>query len=137
LRALARRVAESNTVGLLPWQTEDLRVKLRQRPRRSLIVFVLDASDSMGVHERMAAAKGAVLALLTSAYQRRDRVALVVFRDASAELLLPPTGAVAIDTLPRRSGAAPMRRIAEQLGARYHHVNHLRPSAIVRALKET
>ena len=41
---------------------------------------------------------------------------------------------IAIDALPRWSRAAPMIRIADQLGARYHHVDHLRPSAIVQAL---
>jgi magnesium chelatase subunit D len=163
----------------------------------------------------MAAAKGAILALLTPAYQRRDRIALVVFRDAGAQLLLPPTGsvalarwqlrrlptggatplaegllrawklvraerrkdphlvanlvlisdgdanvslgrtrdcetelvqlasriqddgidAVAIDTLPRGSGTAPMCRIADRLGARYYHIDHLRASAIVRTVE--
>lgn len=67
--------------------------KVFQQRQKALVVLVLDASESMGEGslERMKAAKGAALALLTSAYQSRDQVALVVFRDQHAEVLLRPT----------------------------------------------
>lgn len=42
----------------------------------------------------MAATKGAILSLLTDAYQRRDRVGLIVFQKNSATLVLPPTNSV-------------------------------------------
>ena len=42
----------------------------------------------------MSAVKGAVLSLLLDAYQRRDKVGLVTFRGAGAELALPPTSSV-------------------------------------------
>ncbi|NUQ32837.1 MAG: VWA domain-containing protein, partial [Dermatophilaceae bacterium] len=40
------------------------------------------------------AVKSAVLSLLLDAYQRRDKVGLVTFRGATADLTLPPTGSV-------------------------------------------
>ena len=72
----------------------DLREKVRETRTGSLILFVVDASGSMGAQRRMVAVKGAILSLLLDAYQRRDRVGLVCFRGAGAELLLPPTGSV-------------------------------------------
>jgi magnesium chelatase subunit D len=48
----------------------------------------------MAARQRMSAVKGAVLSLLLDAYQRRDKVGLVTFRGAAAELALPPTSSV-------------------------------------------
>ena len=74
-----------------PW---DVREKVRETRTGSLILFVVDASGSMGAQRRMVAVKGAVLSLLLDAYQRRDRVALISFRGTQADLLLPPTNSV-------------------------------------------
>ncbi len=73
---------------------EDLRQADREGREGNLVLFVVDASGSMGSRSRMAAVKGAVLSLLTDAYQRRDKVGLVTFRGAGAELALPPTWSV-------------------------------------------
>ena len=54
-----------------PW---DVREKVRETKTGSLILFVVDASGSMGAQRRMVAVKGAILSLLLDAYQRRDRV---------------------------------------------------------------
>lgn len=48
----------------------------------------------MAVAERMEATKGAIMSLLTDAYQRRDRVGLVVFNKNEANMVLPPTSSV-------------------------------------------
>jgi magnesium chelatase subunit D len=58
------------------------------------VLFLVDASWSMAVSERMSATKGAILSLLTDAYQRRDRVGLIVFQKDRASLVLPPTNSV-------------------------------------------
>lgn len=58
------------------------------------MLFVVDASWSMAVAERMSATKGAILSLLTDAYQHRDRVGLVVFQKNRAQIILPPTNSV-------------------------------------------
>ncbi|QRN82713.1 VWA domain-containing protein [Chloroflexota bacterium] len=73
---------------------EDYQKKVRVRRASNLILFLVDASWSMAVAERMAATKGAILSLLTDAYQRRDRVGLIVFQKDRATLVLPPTNSV-------------------------------------------
>lgn len=73
---------------------QDLQRKVRVKLTANLVMFVVDASWSMAVAERMAATKGAIMSLLTDAYQRRDRVGLVVFQKDRANLILPPTNSV-------------------------------------------
>jgi len=75
-------------------EPSEVREKVRERKTGNTILFVVDASGSMGAQQRMTAVKGAILSLLIDAYQKRDRVGLVVFRGAGAELLLPPTSSV-------------------------------------------
>ncbi|MGE5221931.1 MAG: vWA domain-containing protein [Omnitrophica WOR_2 bacterium] len=72
----------------------DFQRKVRMKKTANLVLFVVDASWSMAVAERMSATKGAILSLLTDAYQRRDRVGLVVFQKDRATLVLPPTNSV-------------------------------------------
>ena len=75
-------------------RSSDFQRKVRVKKAANLVLFVVDASWSMAVAERMAATKGAILSLLTDAYQRRDRVGLVVFQKDRATLVLPPTNSV-------------------------------------------
>ena len=72
----------------------DLHQQIRVGKSANLILFVVDASGSMAAQSRMEAVKGAVLALLTDAYQRRDEVAVIAFRGTSAQVLLAPTRSV-------------------------------------------
>ncbi|PKN88587.1 MAG: hypothetical protein CVU46_00620 [Chloroflexi bacterium HGW-Chloroflexi-8] len=75
-------------------QPQDYMRKIRVRRTANLILFVVDASWSMAVAERMTAAKGAILSLLNDAYQRRDRVGMIVFQKDRATLVLSPTNSV-------------------------------------------
>lgn len=72
----------------------DFRKKIREKKIGNLVLFVVDASGSMGARQRMVASKGAVLSMLMDAYQKRDRVGLIAFKGESAELLLPPTSSI-------------------------------------------
>ena len=86
-----RNREEDMAISIKP---SDIRAKKRIRKIGNTIVFVVDSSGSMGVSQRMKETKAAILSLLVDAYQKRDKVALVVFKQNKAELLLPPTSSV-------------------------------------------
>ncbi len=89
----SRRMEQRKKVAFAV-QSMDYQRKVRVRRAANLVLFLVDASWSMAVAERMAATKGAILSLLTDAYQRRDRVGLIVFQKDRATLVLPPTNSV-------------------------------------------
>lgn len=92
VRAAVRRAAATgDPLAVTP---ADLHRKERVGRAGTLILFVVDASGSMGARRRMEAVKGATLSLLLDAYRQRDRVGVVAFRGTRADLLLPPTDSV-------------------------------------------
>jgi magnesium chelatase subunit D len=96
LRAAAphqvRREAENGlTVAI---REEDIREKIRESRTGNFLLFIVDASGSMGAKGRMVASKGAIMSLLKDAYQKRDRVAMVSFRKHEAVVNLPPTSSI-------------------------------------------
>jgi magnesium chelatase subunit D len=75
-------------------RAEDFHIRrFKEQPRR-IAIFAVDASGSSAVN-RLAEAKGAILLLLADCYVQRDEVALIAFRGFGADLLLPPTHALA------------------------------------------
>jgi magnesium chelatase subunit D len=89
----------------LELRPQDLRFALREGREGNLVLFCVDASGSMGARARMREVKSAVLSLLLDAYQRRDKVGLVTFRAAEADLALPPT--ISVDAAASRLEAMP------------------------------
>ncbi|MGC4768316.1 magnesium chelatase subunit D family protein [Micromonospora sp. DT44] len=92
--AAPHQAARGRLTGPLRLRPEDLREAVREGREGNLVLFVVDASGSMGAQQRMVTVKDAVLALLTDAYQRRDKVAVIAFRGTGARTLLPATSSV-------------------------------------------
>lgn len=82
--------------GRLRPSPADVRRAVREGREGNLVIFVVDASGSMAARDRMSAVGGATLSLLRDAYQRRDKVAVITFRQQDATVLLPPTSSVYI-----------------------------------------
>jgi magnesium chelatase subunit D len=93
LLAAATRQAGPGAVRPVP---DDVRRAVREGREGNLVIFVVDASGSMAARDRMSAVSGATLSLLRDAYQRRDKVAVITFRQQDAQVLLPPTSSVHI-----------------------------------------
>jgi magnesium chelatase subunit D len=93
-QAEARDGAGGSAGGVV--QPGDLRRAVKVQRTGNLVVLCVDVSGSMGADRRLELAKGAALGLLTDAYQRRDRVALVTFGGGGATVVLRPTASVEI-----------------------------------------
>jgi magnesium chelatase subunit D len=89
---IRREAAPSNPIidRAIAIRREDFRYTRFSAPSETLAIFAVDASGS-SAHARLGEAKGAIETLLGQCYARRDAVALIVFRGAQAEIVLPPT----------------------------------------------
>ena len=75
-------------------KSEDIREKERVGKTSAVVLFVVDASGSMGAMQRMEGAKGAVLSMLMDSYQKRDKIGMVAFKGTEAEIILSPSTSV-------------------------------------------
>lgn len=71
---------------------EDIRYQKRETHIGATVIFVVDASGSMGAQKRMKETKEAVLSMLQESYQKRDKVAFIAFRKEEAQVLLDVSG---------------------------------------------
>ena len=95
IRAAApyQKVRHSDDLSLVI-ESQDIRMKVRERRSGCTLLFLVDASGSLGVRKRMATVKGAIMSMLRDSYVKRDRIGLMAFRRDSAEMILPPTKSV-------------------------------------------
>lgn len=99
MRAAANRHAGDlavSTSSISTIERHDIREAVRETKTSNLVILVLDASGSMGFERRSQAALGALSGVLLDAYQRRDKVAVVTFRNDSAEVTLRPTSSIEV-----------------------------------------
>ncbi len=95
LRASAPyQIHRGNSGVAVAIEPQDIRQKVREKKIGNTIMFVVDSSGSMGANRRMVETKGAILSLLVDAYQKRDKIGLVAFKQDKAEVLLRPTSSV-------------------------------------------
>ncbi|WP_164749754.1 VWA domain-containing protein [Nitratireductor alexandrii] len=69
---------------------DDYRYRRLRHETPSTAIFLVDASGSTAL-ERLGETKGAIEQLLSRCYVRRDEVAMIAFRGAGADTVLPPT----------------------------------------------
>jgi magnesium chelatase subunit D len=101
-QTIRRQSAPAGDKRIVHIRKADLRVRHFEQRAESLTIFAVDASGSSAL-SRLAEAKGAVELMLAEAYVKRSQVALIAFRQTTAELLLPPTRSL---TRARRALAA-------------------------------
>jgi magnesium chelatase subunit D len=89
-----RRAAAAQGERRVQVRRDDFRIARHRSRTRTAVIFAVDASGSAALH-RLAEAKGAVELVLAQCYVRRDEVALIAFRGARAEVMLPPTRSLA------------------------------------------
>jgi magnesium chelatase subunit D len=77
--------------GQLHARASDLHERVRKPQSHTRYLFLIDSSGSHAAQERMRLVKGAASSLLTHSFRSGDEATIIVFRGASAQVVLEPT----------------------------------------------
>lgn len=77
--------------GQLRARAADLHERIRKPRSHTRYLFLIDSSGSHAAQQRMRLVKGAASSLLTHSFRSGDEIAIIVFRGASAQVVLEPT----------------------------------------------
>ena len=91
---IIRRKQAGSAKDKLHIHMSDFRYKRLRSQSETAAIFAVDASGSTAL-QRLGEAKGAIELLLADCYVKRHHVAMVAFRGRQAEVVLPPTRALA------------------------------------------
>ena len=109
-------------------EAQDIREKIRTRRKSCSFIFAVDVSGSLVKGGMMGVVQNAIRSMLMESYVKRDRVALVTFRERAAEVAVPFTRSVELicDTLEQApvGGSTPLASAI--IVSRDYAVNYLR-----------
>ncbi|MDD4222681.1 MAG: VWA domain-containing protein [Candidatus Methanomethylophilus sp.] len=109
-------------------EPQDIREKIRTRRKSCSFIFAVDVSGSLVKGGMMGVVQDAIRSMLMESYVKRDRVALVTFRERAAEVAVPFTRSVELicDTLEQApvGGSTPLA--SALIVSRDYAVNYLR-----------
>ncbi len=88
------RGQNNNEADKIIIKKDDLQRKIREQRIGFSLVLLIDASGSLHAKKRMQMLKGTVFNLLSEAYVKRDKIALISFRKGDTSLTLPLTNSV-------------------------------------------
>jgi len=85
---LRKAIRETGKLEVLP---EHLMEKIRVSRGKALYIILLDSSSSMRMEKKIRFAKTLAWLLLKQSYEKKNEVALMVFRGNDTQVLVPPT----------------------------------------------
>ena len=95
IRAAApHQFSRKHEEGKIKITKDDIREKVRTKHVENAFYFMLDASGSLVIRNRIGKTKAAILSMLELHFAKRDRVGLMTFNEKRIEEVMPPTRAV-------------------------------------------
>ncbi len=95
IRAAApHQFSRQHEEGKVKITKDDIREKVRTKHVENAFYFMLDASGSLVIRNRIGKTKAAILSMLELHFAKRDRVGLMTFNEKRIEEVMPPTRAV-------------------------------------------